>query len=336
MATTPVSPPTSSPNATPPAGYGLLVAVGFLIGLGVVGGAFLWLSAGQRGQGAFLAFRLTLVGIVILVSEVASRLLQGVPSWRLFAFQWDRYDLSMLGLLGGLFVLPTVTAPYLVPQEPGVRSREQLTAGQPVQIAGPTLDGGRYDLAQHRGRVVVVDFWATWCPPCVAELPNVRAVYDEYHDRGVDFVSVSLDTEREKLEGAVKAKAIPWPQIFFDPKAPPTQELHPAERYGIDAIPCLLVLDRDGKLLARGVRGPGIRRAVARALGESVPETSEEQVEDGGQGALGVVLGAVFFSFFKAPWWLLAGCTLAGTLCVSGLQMAVRRLVWGSKLSTEY
>ncbi|HZY86294.1 MAG TPA: TlpA disulfide reductase family protein, partial [Gemmataceae bacterium] len=87
---------------------------------------------------------------------------------------------------------------------------------KPLDIKYTSVDGRAVDLSKLRGKVVLVDFWATWCGPCVAELPNVRAVYDRYHAQGFEVVGISLDHSRDKLAEYVKEKQVPWPQVFFD------------------------------------------------------------------------------------------------------------------------
>src|SRR5207248_10637606 len=117
--------------------------------------------------------------------------------------------------------------------------------GQMIDLAGSTLDGSRFDLAEQRGKVVLVDFWATWCGPCIAELPNVRAVYDQHHGNGFEVVGVSLDSERPHLAKFLHDHPEPWPQIFFDEEGQRGWDSPLARRYGVRAIPCLLVIDRD-------------------------------------------------------------------------------------------
>src|SRR5207248_1924165 len=111
---------------------------------------------------------------------------------RLLTLRWDKGEAGgSLGLLVGL-----ILAGYLAErQAPTLDAGEgQPTIGQVIDLAGPTLDGSRFDLAEQRGKVVLVDFWATWCGPCIAELPNVRAVYDQHHGNGFEVVGVSLDS----------------------------------------------------------------------------------------------------------------------------------------------
>jgi thiol-disulfide isomerase/thioredoxin len=135
---------------------------------------------------------------------------------------------------------------------------------EPLDIRFTALDGREVDLAQFRGKVVLIDFWATWCGPCVAELPNVRSVHNRYHDRGFEVVGISLDrdTDRQQLIDFVAKNQMPWPQ-HFDGKGW-KNEL--AVRYRINSIPATFLLGPDGRVIAKGLRGDALGTAVKRAL----------------------------------------------------------------------
>ncbi len=75
----------------------------------------------------------------------------------------------------------------------GAVRRARLLTGDPVKVSGKTIDGKPFDISQYKGKVVIVDFWATWCGPCLAELPNLKKIYEKYHDRGLEIVGVNLD-----------------------------------------------------------------------------------------------------------------------------------------------
>jgi len=126
------------------------------------------------------------------------------------------------------------------------------------------VDGRAVDIAKLRGKVVLIDFWATWCGPCIRELPNLKAVYDKYHDRGFEVVGISLDREgdRQKLIDFCKEHGMPWPQ-HFDGKYWKNEY---AVQYGIQAIPAMFLLGPDGKLATTEARGEKLEAEVKRLL----------------------------------------------------------------------
>ena len=123
-------------------------------------------------------------------------------------------------------------------------------AGKPLSVAGD------------KGKVVLVDFWATWCGPCVAEMPNVISAYQKYHAKGFDIIGVSLDEDKSKLSNYIKDQNVAWPQ-FFDGQGW-SNEL--AVKYGIQAIPSNFLLDSNGKIIGKDLRGDVLDKAVATAL----------------------------------------------------------------------
>lgn len=126
------------------------------------------------------------------------------------------------------------------------------------------LEGKPLSIAHYKGKgkVVLLDFWATWCGPCVAELPNVLETYKKHHGQGFEVIGISLDQDREKLTSFIRQKGMEWPQ-FFDGKG---WENELAQKYGIRSIPATFLLDGDGKIIARDLRGERLETAVAQAL----------------------------------------------------------------------
>ena len=112
--------------------------------------------------------------------------------------------------------------------------------------------------------VVLVDFWATWCGPCVAELPNVLEAYRKYHDRGFQIIGISLDKDLNALTAFIKGHDMSWPQ-YFDGKG---WENKLAARYGIRSIPTTFLLDGKGRIVARDLRGNALPAELAKLLGK--------------------------------------------------------------------
>lgn len=124
-------------------------------------------------------------------------------------------------------------------------------------LAGEPLSVGKF-----KGKVVLVDFWATWCGPCVGELPNVLAAYHKYHSKGFEIIGVSLDKDENTLKNFIKEKGMVWPQ-YFDGKV---WENKLGQKYGINSIPATFLLDQNGKIVAKGLRGPALDAQLAKML----------------------------------------------------------------------
>ncbi len=134
--------------------------------------------------------------------------------------------------------------------------------GKPMEIKGTLLDGSPFNQASLAGKVVLVDFWATWCGPCVAEIPNMLEQYAKYHDRGFEIVGVSLDEDRDALVQFVNEKKLPWPVLFEKPGGEGWQ--HPlATFYGITGIPQLILIGRDGNVITLNARGEQLGEKLA-------------------------------------------------------------------------
>lgn len=126
------------------------------------------------------------------------------------------------------------------------------------------IDGATVDLAAYRGKIVLVEFWATWCAPCIDELPHVKAAYDKYHDQGFEVIAISFDMQVAQLAAFIKEKQMPWPQVC-DEKGPGGKL---AQAYGVRGIPAAFLLDREGKVAAKDLHGEDLSKKVAELLGK--------------------------------------------------------------------
>lgn len=148
--------------------------------------------------------------------------------------------------------------------------------GTEMEIEGRLLGGGEFDWLKYQDKVVLVDFWATWCGPCIRELPNVIENYQRYHDKGFEVVGISLDTDAEQVKEFVEKRDIPWPILFSsDPEA--TEWDHPmAVKYGIQAIPAAILVDKSGKVVSKDARGEELGRHLQELLGDPLPVEGEQ------------------------------------------------------------
>ena len=125
------------------------------------------------------------------------------------------------------------------------------SSNQPVSMQFTAIDGREVDLAKMRGKVVLVDFWGTHCGPCVAELPRIKAAWDNFQARGFEVIGISCDTDRLELEKFITSNNIPWPQ-FFDGNQQEDNRFTVA--FGVDGIPHMFLVDKRGLLRFDNVR----------------------------------------------------------------------------------
>jgi len=135
--------------------------------------------------------------------------------------------------------------------------------GQPLELSGTTLNGTPLNMSDYEGKVVLVDFWATWCGPCREEMPNVLQTYNKYHGEGFDVIAVSVDRDMKALQTFVQKQQPPW-TVVAD-RAPGNQNTM-GGKYGVSSIPTFVLIGRDGKVATINCRGRRLEGAVVQAL----------------------------------------------------------------------
>jgi thiol-disulfide isomerase/thioredoxin len=134
--------------------------------------------------------------------------------------------------------------------------------GKPFAINAKDLDGQQVNLDDYKGQVVLLDFWATWCPPCVAEAPQLTAMYMRNKDKGFNIVGLSLDVDKNSLLQFTRAYNMTWRQVYdggYWKSAVPSL-------YKVQSIPFTVLVGRDGKIAAIGARGQELEMEVHKAL----------------------------------------------------------------------
>lgn len=141
------------------------------------------------------------------------------------------------------------------------------TAGNAIgaaatEFSGPNPDGKIITLKESLGKVTIIDFWASWCGPCRMENPNVVAIYNEFHDKGLNIIGVSLDKDETKWKEAIAKDGLTWTHVsnlkFWDEPI--------AKLYSVESIPATFILDENGIIVAKDLRGDALKAKIKELL----------------------------------------------------------------------
>jgi thiol-disulfide isomerase/thioredoxin len=241
----------------------------------------LWVSVAERYAGDLDGFRGEPVRDLTKAGRIVEQLAARVPAS-------DRRKFVEQTYLAALMKTDVAAAEKFLRQRVSAAETnatvKEMAAGrlrivemrrEPLELKFTAVDGREVDLAKLRGKVVLIDFWATWCVPCLKEMPNVRAAYKKYHDRGFEVVGISFD----KAPGAARASAadrtaeqvnafarendMPWPHHYDGQQW--SNEF--GRRFAIAEIPATFLLGKDGRLITTETEGGKLDAALKRLLG---------------------------------------------------------------------
>ena len=135
--------------------------------------------------------------------------------------------------------------------------------GIAIELEGTLIDGKALDWKAYNGKIVLIDFWASWSAPHSAELPAVKDLYEKYREQGFEIVGICLDQEREKGEAFIEIHEIPWATLF---SATAGWEHPMATRFDVRSVPTAILVDRAGKIVSTAARGDSLRRLLSQAF----------------------------------------------------------------------
>lgn len=150
-----------------------------------------------------------------------------------------------------------------LPLEKAASKKKVVNTSKAANFSAKTPEGKTVSLKDVLGKVTIIDFWASWCPPCRAENPNMVALYNELHAKGLNMIGVSLDDNLEAWKKAIAKDKLTWTQVSNLKKWKDPIALD----YEIEEVPTTLVLDEKGNIVAKGLRGEELKAKVKELLG---------------------------------------------------------------------
>ena len=161
-----------------------------------------------------------------------------------------------------------------LPKPSGARNPRDWIGHPALDFQVIDLRGETLSLEQYRGQIVLLDFWATWCPPCIAEIPNLKRTYEKYKDQKFQVIGISLDRSMEPLKAYIKEKNLGW--IHYWDNSSQVSSI-----YEVRGIPATFLIDGDGVIRKTNLRGAALKSAVAKMVKENLAKPREKKEETG-------------------------------------------------------
>lgn len=159
---------------------------------------------------------------------------------------------------------PPLDSFYKIKEAAAERVRKMAIGATAPEFAFPTQDGKLLGPKDYRGKTLIIDFWASWCGPCIAEIPHLKKLYENYKDKGLEILSVSIDKDSKEWLKAVETIQMPWKQVLS-----PNAGAELMSLYQFNMIPFIILIDKDGKIVNKHLRGEALETAVKQLIGLS-------------------------------------------------------------------
>lgn len=180
----------------------------------------------------------------------------------LYLFLQQMYEMNLTQLNEALEQYPQFKSSIRVNNYiAAMEKKEQTSPGHKYADFEITYEGKTSKLSDYvkPGKYTIVDFWASWCGPCMRQAAVLKEIYAEYHDKGLEIVGVAVWDEPQNTLEAIKTKELPWPNIL-------NAQTIPTDLYGISGIPCIIIIGPDGTILSRDKQGDELKEDVRKAL----------------------------------------------------------------------
>ena len=167
-----------------------------------------------------------------------------------------------------------------LPQSPGMRMNPSQWIGKPaLDFQVTDLNGEPLSLEQYRGQVVLLDFWATWCGPCIREIPNVKRTYEKYKDQKFQIIGISLDRSMEPLKDYIEKEELGWLH-YWDSSG------QVGNMYKVRSIPSTFLIDGEGIIRKTSLRGSALEGAVAKLVKENLAKPADTSIKTPETGSI--------------------------------------------------